>query len=150
VNTDSKKPRTRPTAALTRQRITPKKTTMQYMILIYGNEGGWDAMSEAQRAESFAAFMQYNKDLAASGKLRLAEQLQPSKTARKVHVDQGKLVTTDGPYAETKEQLGGFYIVDVADEAEAMALAQKCPAVWGGVLEVRPLVPLPDPASRRG
>ncbi len=81
---------------------------MQYMILIYGNEGGWDAMSEKQRAESFAAFMQYNKDLAASGKLRLAEQLQPSKTARKVHVDQGKLVTTDGPYAETKEQLGGF------------------------------------------
>jgi hypothetical protein len=114
---------------------------MQSMILIYGNENAWAEMSEAERANGFAAFMEYNKKLASSGALRGGGQLQPSRTARTVKAKDGKLVTVDGPFAETREQLGGYYVVEVETHEAATALAAECPAAWGGAIEVRPLLP---------
>jgi hypothetical protein len=115
---------------------------MQYMILIYGNEKAWSSMPKAEMDKSFAAFMEYNKQLAMSGVLKQGEQLHPSHTAKTVRMKNGAVVNTDGPFAESKEQLGGYYIVDVPSEKEALEWAAKCPAVYGGALEVRPVLPV--------
>ncbi|MBC7793741.1 MAG: YciI family protein, partial [Clostridia bacterium] len=76
---------------------------MQYMILIYGNEGAWSTMPPDQMKQSFEAFMQYNQNLAKAGILRSGEQLQPTRAATTVRMAQGKIETRDGPFAETKE-----------------------------------------------
>jgi hypothetical protein len=115
---------------------------MLYMVLIYGDEQAWKNMPPEQMKQSFTAFMEYNKELAKSGVLRAGEQLQPSHTARKVSAKQGKVITTDGPFIETKEQLGGFYVLDVPSEEVALEWAAKCPAVYGGTIEVRPVLPV--------
>lgn len=120
---------------------TNETAAMQYMILIYGDEQSWSKMSEADRSTSFAAFMQYNQELATSGALRSGQQLQPSRAAKHLKMVNGKVASTDGPFVEVKEQLGGFYIVEVATEEEVVALAGKCPAIHGGVIEIRPLLP---------
>ena len=112
---------------------------MQYMILIYGGEQAWAGMSEAEMNEAFAAYMQYSKDLAAAGVMRGGASLQPVATATTVRVRGGKPATTDGPFAETKEQLGGYYIVDVPNLDEAIKWAAKCPGAAYGSIEVRPL-----------
>ena len=114
---------------------------MHYMILIYGNEQAWAEMPEDVRAQSFAAFMEYNKKLADSGALRGGGQLQPSARATTLRAREGKVTMTDGPFAETREQLGGYYIVETDTLDQAVALAGQCPAIHGGAIEVRPLLP---------
>lgn len=115
---------------------------MQYMILIYGSEAGYATMPPAVRDQAMGAFIAYTQELAQSGAMRAAGQLQPTATATTVRVQNGKVHTTDGPFAETKEQLGGYYIVDVPSLDEAVQWAAKCPAAMGGSVEIRPLVPL--------
>ncbi len=114
---------------------------MQYMILIYGDEQAWGSMPEGERAKSFAAFMEYNKTLADSGALRAGGQLQPSRKATTLRAPTGKVVSTDGPFAEMREQLGGYYVVETETPEEAVRLASLCPAIYGGAIEVRPLLP---------
>ena len=112
---------------------------MQYMILIYGDEKAWAGLPEDEMNAAFAAYMQYSKDLAAAGVMRGGASLQPIATATTVRVRGGKAATTDGPFAETKEQLGGYYIVEVPNLDQAIKWAAKCPGAAHGSVEVRPL-----------
>jgi len=112
---------------------------MQYMILIYEDEKQFASLSEAEMNKVFADYMQYSKDLAAAGVLKGGAALQPIATATTVRVRGGKTATTDGPFAETKEQLGGYYIIDVANLDDAIKWAAKCPGAPTGSIEVRPV-----------
>jgi hypothetical protein len=118
---------------------------VQYMILIYGNENEFAQVVEGKaREQMYAAFEQYTKDLKTAGVLRGAGELKPTATATTVRVRGGKTVTTDGPFAETKEQLGGYYIIDVPDLDAAISWAARCPLAQSGSIEVRPLGVVPD------
>jgi hypothetical protein len=112
---------------------------MRYMILIYGNEQDFAAMPAEAQQDVFKAFMEYNEALAAAGVVRGGESLQPSFTASTVRMKDGRIQTTDGPFAEMREQLGGYYLIDTETLDEAIAWAAKCPAIHGGSIEVRPL-----------
>jgi hypothetical protein len=112
---------------------------MQYMILIYEDEKQFASLPEAEMNRVFAEYMQYSKDLAAAGVLKGGAALQPIATATTVRVRGGKAATTDGPFAETKEQLGGYYILDVPNLDEAIKWAVKCPGAPTGSIEVRPV-----------
>jgi hypothetical protein len=119
---------------------------MQYMILIYGDEKNFAQMSsnpEAQK-QMYAAFSQYNTDMRSAGVLRGGAELKPSSSATTVRVKNGKTLTTDGPFAETKEQLGGFYTIEVPNLDEAVKWAARCPAAHGGSIEVRPIGVTPE------
>jgi hypothetical protein len=117
---------------------------MHYVLLIYDQEKQWETLSEAEMAQVMAEFGAYTEGLVASKRLVLGHQLQPTATATSLRAKGGKLETVDGPFAETKEQLGGFYIIEAGDLDEALAIAAKCPGTRFGTVEVRPVVP--DPA----
>lgn len=112
---------------------------MQYMILIYDDEKKWTSLPEAEMNAVFAEYMQYSKDMAAAGALIGGASLQPTTTSTTVRVRGGKTATTDGPFAETKEQLGGYYIIEAKNLDEAIKWAAKCPDARTGSIEVRPL-----------
>ncbi|QJR13709.1 YciI family protein [Usitatibacter palustris] len=119
---------------------------MEYMILIYGDEGAWARMDESQLNAAYGEYMAYTQELVSAGVLRGGSELKPVSTATTVTARGGKMRATDGPYAETKEQLGGYYLIDVANLDEAVKWAGKCPAAKEGYCEVRPLSPSPPPA----
>ncbi len=114
---------------------------MQYMILIYGDEKNFAMMANNPQAQQqmYAAFTRYGADMREAGVLRGGAELKPTSTATTVRVRNGKTLTTDGPFAETKEQLGGYYLIDVADLDQAVHWAARCPAANGGSIEVRPM-----------
>jgi hypothetical protein len=114
---------------------------MQYMFLIYGDEKAYASLTPAAMGEVMAAFGSYTGQLAEAGVLRDGSELAPVRTATTVRVRTKKLAVTDGPFAETKEQLGGYYLVDCANLDEAIAWAGKCPGAEFGSIEIRPLVP---------
>lgn len=118
---------------------------MQYMLLIYDDETQWDKMPPEQAQEGFAAYMQYTKDMMAAGVMKAGDALKPTPTATTVRVRNGKTATTDGPFAETKEQLGGYYLLDVPTLDEALKWAAKCPGASHGSVEVRPVMELQMP-----
>ena len=110
----------------------------QYVVLIYEDEKGWSDGDPAVIEEGMKAHNQFAVD--AGEKLRGGQALQPTATATTIHKDgSGGFATTDGPFVETKEALGGFYVIEAADLDEAIALAKKVPAPFGGV-EVRPVM----------
>ncbi len=114
---------------------------MQYMILIYGDEKNFAMMAsnpEAQK-QMYAAFTEYGRSMREAGVLRGGAELKATHSATTVRVRDGKVVTTDGPFAETKEQLGGYYLIDVLHLDAAVSWAARCPAAQGGSIEVRPL-----------
>ena len=114
---------------------------MQYMLLIYDDdENVWDKMPEAQRNEIYAEYGAFTTALQESGALLGANQLQPTGTATTVSVRDGEQLVTDGPFAETKEQLGGYYLIDVETVDEALEWAAKIPSARYGKIEVRPIV----------
>ena len=113
---------------------------MTYLILIYGAESAWAGMPQSSLKEMYAAYMTYTEELAASGSLRGGHELQPTHTATTVRLRDGKVLKTDGPFAETKEQLGGFYLIDVPNLDAALQWASKCPGAKTGAIEVRPIV----------
>ena len=115
---------------------------MQYMLLIYRNEAAAQGASEQERNEMFGAYMAYTKAMRESGAYVTGAPLQPSATATTVRVSNGRNQVLNGPYAETKEQLGGFYIIEVPDLDAALAWAARCPGAQTGVLEVRPVLPI--------
>src|SRR5687768_1304337 len=102
---------------------------MQYMLLIYDNEKVWNDMPKEEAGKLFAEYMQFTNDIKASGHLRAGDALQPVSTATTVRVRNGKLQSTDGPFAETKEQLGGYYLIEAKDLDEATKIAAKIPSV---------------------
>jgi hypothetical protein len=113
---------------------------MQYLLLIYDNEKQMDKASEADKKQVFDEYMQFTESIAKSGHLRAGDALHPTSTATTVRVKDGKTVTTDGPFAETKEQLGGYYLVEAQDLDEAIAIAARIPSARYGSIEVRPVM----------
>lgn len=119
---------------------------MQYMLLIYGNEAATHGMSEPQASERMAAYFAYTKALRESGTLVAGNRLSPSSNATTVRVANGKRQVLNGPYAETKEQLGGYYLIEAPDLDAAIAWAARCPGAQTGIMEVRPIMPTPTTA----
>ena len=113
---------------------------MQYLLLIYGDENGWQTMSEEEGRQVMEAYGTYTQELEGSGAMVGGNALQPTQTATTVRVRNDETLTTDGPFAETKEQLGGYYIVDVPSEDDALAWAEKIPSARYGRVEVRPVM----------
>ncbi len=112
---------------------------MKYMLLVYGAEKAW---TEAERAECMAESTKLCHELAAQGRFLGASPLQPVATATCVRVRNGTRLITDGPFAETTEQLGGFYLIEAANLDEAIAIAGRVPPASKGTVEVRPLFEL--------
>ena len=113
---------------------------MKYMCLIYGDEAAAQAAGPEGAETMLKAYMAYNEDVQGAGKFVSGEPLEGSGTATVVRVRGGETLTTDGPYAETKEQLGGFYILDCDDLDEAIAWAAKIPSAPFGSIEIRPVM----------
>ncbi|HKE49236.1 MAG TPA: YciI family protein [Rhodanobacteraceae bacterium] len=116
---------------------------MQYLLLLYANEGGWDQMTKAQQEQGMAAYMAYTQALRKEGALVGSNRLQPVSAATTVRVADGKSQVLDGPYAESKEQLGGYYLIEAPDLDAALAWAARCPGASHGIVEVRPVWPTP-------
>jgi hypothetical protein len=112
---------------------------MQYLLLIYDDEKKWASMSEAESGKFFAEYTEFTANVKQSGKYVAGDALQPTSTATTVRVRDGKVVTTDGPFAETREQLGGYYLVDAKDLDDAIAIAARIPSAKIGSIEVRPI-----------
>ena len=115
---------------------------MQYLLMIYGNEAGMQAASKDQVTQMSAAYMAYAEAMKQAGVIRGGERLRPTSEATTVRVKSGKTEVLDGPYADTKEQLGGFFMIDVPDLDAALAWAAKCPGAATGTMEVRPVWPM--------
>jgi hypothetical protein len=116
---------------------------MRYLLLIYENEAEWAAIPEAEKGKIFEEYMGYSKRIRKNGNYVGGEALQPISTATTVRVRKGKTLTTDGPFAETREQLGGFFMVEAKDLDEAITLAAGIPGARTGSIEVRPIMPTP-------
>lgn len=112
---------------------------MEFMLMAYVQETGWEKLTPEQQKQGMAAYAAYTRSLADAGVLEVNRRLGFSAGASTLRSRDGKTQVLDGPYSDSKEQLGGFYIIDVADRAEAMRWAEKCPAVGHGILEVREL-----------
>jgi hypothetical protein len=112
---------------------------MKYLCMVYFDHKLLETMTPSERATLDADSMDYDKELAARGQLIVAEALQSAKTAKVVQVRNGRLAQTDGPFAETKEQLGGFILIDVQDLNAAIQVAARIPLAKYGSIEVRPV-----------
>ena len=115
---------------------------MQYLLMIYGNEAGMLAASKDQVTQMSAAYTAYTEALTQAGVIRGGERLRPTSEATVVRVKGGKTDVIDGPYADTKEQLGGFYLIDVPDLDAALSWAARCPGAATGTMEVRAIWPM--------
>jgi hypothetical protein len=118
---------------------------MKYMLLIHDNEADWARMSESEVAPIMAEYRKLSEELRASGHFLAGAQLAPTSTATSVRLRNGKRVVTDGPFAETREQLGGYFLVEAKDLDEAIGIAARIPSARFGTVEVRPLVETPAP-----
>lgn len=114
---------------------------MKYMLLVYTDESAW---TDDERQRCYAESTRLTHDLRARGQFLAAAPLHPVATATSVRVRDGKRIVTDGPFAETREQLGGYFLVDAADLDEAIAIAQRIPGARKGTIEVRPVLELAD------
>jgi hypothetical protein len=116
---------------------------VQYMLLIYDDPSVWAALSEDEMNEAYAAYGAFTKELRDSGRFVAGDQLQPTSTATSIRVRGGKTLTTDGPFAETKEVLGGYYLITADSLDEALEWGAKIPSSKVGTIEVRPIVEYP-------
>ena len=112
---------------------------MQYMLMAYVQEGGWNKLTKAEQEQGLAAYMAFTEAMKKAGVLTGSNRLQPTATATTVRAGNGKTQVLDGPYVDTKEQLGGYFLIDVADLDAAISWASRCPAIHHGVVEVRPV-----------
>jgi len=112
---------------------------VRYMLLIYGDE---QALSEAERNDCYRESAELAHQIHAAGQYRAAAPLHPTSTATSVRVREGKRLVTDGPFAETREQLGGYFLIDAKDLDEAIAVAARIPMARRGTVEVRPVIEL--------
>jgi hypothetical protein len=112
---------------------------MQYLLMIYSNEDGWAKLTPEQAQQGMAAYQAFVEALTTAGALQGSNRLAPTSTATTVRIKDGKQQVLDGPYADSKEQLGGYFLIDVPDLDEAISWAARCPGASHGIVEVRPL-----------
>jgi hypothetical protein len=112
---------------------------MKFMLLIYHDEAIWEALTESERQEVYREYRELIQELEPKGTYLVGDELQPTSTARTVRAREGKPMITDGPFAETREQLGGFFLIEAADANEANAIAARIPSARLGSIEVRPV-----------
>ena len=112
---------------------------MKYMLMLWVNENGWSKMTKAEQEQGAAAYMAYGEALTKAGALAGSNRLQPTSAATTVRIANGKSQVLDGPYVDSKEQLGGYFLIDVPDLDAAISWAARCPAAGHGVVEVRPI-----------
>lgn len=110
---------------------------MQYLLTLYADESSWSQMTPAQQQQGAGAYTAYTEALRTAGVLIGANRLRPSSTATTLRTANGKTQVLDGPFAESKEQLGGYYLIEAPDLDAAMQWAGRCPGVQHGVVEVR-------------
>jgi hypothetical protein len=122
--------------------------SMQYLLMLYADESGWTKMSKSEQEQGVAAYMAYGEALRAADVLKGSNRLQPTSAATTVRNVDGKAQVLDGPYVDSKEQLGGYYLIDVPDLDAALSWAARCPGANHGVIEVRPLWSMADYSSR--
>ena len=120
---------------------------MKYLCLIYENEKAYDTMPKEEVDAVFGEYFSFTEGIKQSGHYVGGEALQPTPTATTIRIRNGKVSTTDGPFAETKEQLGGFYLVEARDLNDAIQLASKIPGARYGSVEVRPVVDFSQPQA---
>jgi hypothetical protein len=116
---------------------------MQYILMLYVNEAGWPKLTKAEQEQGTAAYMAYAEALRNAGVFKGTGRLASSSTATTVRAADGKPQVLDGPYADSKEQLGGYFIIEAPDLDAAISWAARCPTVGHGVVEVRPLMAIP-------
>jgi hypothetical protein len=119
-----------------------KESTMKYLLLIYANEANMQSASKADIDQMHAAYGAYTEAMTKAGVIVGGERLRPTASASTVRVADGKTKVLDGPYAEAKEQLGGYYMIDVPDLDAAISWAARCPGASHGTMEVRPIWPM--------
>ena len=122
---------------------------MKYLCLIYENEKNWETMPQSDAEAIMKEYFAFTEDIRKNGKYVAGEALQPTPTATTVRVRNGKISTTDGPFVETKEQLGGFYLIDAKDLNDAIQVAARIPSARLGSIEVRPVVDCSAEAAQR-
>jgi hypothetical protein len=113
---------------------------MQYLLLIYRSEAELGKMDAAARREMMTDYGAFTQSIVQSGHFKAGDGLQPTTTATTVRVRDGKTLTTDGPFAETREQLGGYYLIEAKDLDTAIAIAARIPGAKAGSIEVRPIM----------
>ena len=118
---------------------------MRYLCLIYENEKAWQQMSQADMEKVMAEYNAFTEAIKKAGNYVGGEALQPTNTATSVRVRNGKVSTTDGPYVETKEQLGGYYLIKAKDLNDAVQVASRIPGAKHGTIEVRPIMEFDQP-----
>lgn len=116
---------------------------MQYVLLIYVNEQRWNGTPAEERDKVMAEYGAFTESIVKSGHYKGGDELQPTSVATTVRVRNGKPMITDGPFAETREQLGGYYVIEAKDLDEATAIAARIPSARDGSIEVRPIQPTP-------
>jgi hypothetical protein len=121
--------------------IDPMETNMKYLLLIYMPE---NAMSEPERQQCYQDSTRLAHDLKSSGQYLGCNPLQPVAAATSVRIREGRRMVTDGPFAETREQLGGYFLIHAEDLDSAIAVAAKIPAARRGTVEIRPVIEIPD------
>ncbi|MDB5345127.1 MAG: hypothetical protein JWP89_3504 [Schlesneria sp.] len=114
---------------------------MKYMLLIYSNENSW---TESEREACFEESTQVSHELMAAGKFLAASPLQPISVATTLRIRDGKRLISDGPFAETHEQLGGYFLIEATDLDDAISIADRLPAAKKGTIEIRPILELPN------
>ena len=112
---------------------------MQYLLMIYRNEAEMNAVSAAEGQKMMKEYETFTQSIIQSGNFKAGDRLQPTTTATTVRVRDGKTLTTDGPFAETREQLGGYYLVEAKDLDTALGIAARIPGARVGSIEVRPI-----------
>jgi hypothetical protein len=116
-----------------------ERIEMKYILMDYVQEAGWPKLTDKEKHHWLGAYLAYTEAMTKSGVLKSGTGLQPTSTATTVRTVNGKTQVLDGPYADSKEQLGGFHIIDVPDLDAALSWAARCPTALHGVVEVRPL-----------
>ena len=112
---------------------------MKFLCLIYDNESQWTAMTKSEVDTLMSEFRTFTEKIKGSGHYIAGNRLQPTQTARTIRIRNGKLLATDGPFAETKEQLGGYYMIEAKDLTDAVQVASRIPSARFGSVEVRPI-----------
>lgn len=112
---------------------------MQYLLMLYSQEGGWAKLTAAEQEQAMAAYHAYTEALTRAGALKGSNRLQPASAAATVRLADGKTQVLNGPYADSKEQLGGYYLIEAPDLDAAISWAARCPGANHGIVEVRPV-----------
>jgi hypothetical protein len=119
-----------------------KETVMQYMLLIYGDEGARASVTKEQMGQMYAAYGAYTDAMKKAGVFKAGDPLEAASSATTVRTVDGKTKVLNGPYAETKEQLGGYYLIEAPDLDSALSWASRCPGAQFGTMEVRAIRPM--------